>query len=114
MYQVLAKTLANRLKKVIGSVISYTNFVFIKGKQTLDGILISNEVVDEDHKSKKELLLFKFDFEKTYNSVDWKYLDDVMEKMNCPVLWNNWILECVCIVDDKKSYRVLSPFLESI
>jgi hypothetical protein len=29
---------------------------------------------------KKELLLFKVDFEKAYDSVDWKYLDDVMGK----------------------------------
>ncbi|MCI40481.1 cysteine-rich receptor-like protein kinase, partial [Trifolium medium] len=38
--------------------------------QILDGILIANEVVDEARKSKKDLLLFKVDFEKAYDSVD--------------------------------------------
>jgi hypothetical protein len=44
---------------------------------------------------KKELLLFKVDFEKAYDSVDWHYLDTVMGKMNFPTLWRKWIKECV-------------------
>jgi hypothetical protein len=44
-------------------------------------------VVDEARRSKRELMLFKVDFEKTYDSVDWDYLDDVMRKMSFPVLW---------------------------
>jgi len=40
-----------------------------------------------ENKNKKELLLFKVDFEKTYNSVDWNYMDAVMGKMIFPVLW---------------------------
>ncbi|XP_024632905.1 uncharacterized protein [Medicago truncatula] len=46
----------------------------------LDGILIENEVVDEARKFKKELMLFKVDFEKAYDSVDWGYLDSVMKE----------------------------------
>jgi hypothetical protein len=57
--------------------------------------LIANEVVDEARKSKKELLMFKVDFEKAYDSVDWGYLDAVMAKMCFPTLWRKWIKECV-------------------
>jgi hypothetical protein len=32
-------------------------------------------VVDEARQSKKKLMLFKVDFEKAYDSVDWGYLD---------------------------------------
>lgn len=35
------------------------------------------------------------DFEKAYDSVDWGYLDAVMERMSFPVLWRKWIKECV-------------------
>ena len=41
------------------------------------------------------MLLFKVDFEKAYDSVDLKYLDTVMVKMNFPTLWRKWISECV-------------------
>ncbi|KAK2429614.1 hypothetical protein QL285_028038 [Trifolium repens] len=95
LYKILAKVLANRLRLVIGSVISEAQTAFVKSRQILDGVLIANEVVDEARRSKKELLLFKVDFEKAYDSVDWDYLDDVMGKMAFPVLWRKWIRECV-------------------
>jgi hypothetical protein len=53
-------------------------------------------VVDEARKSNKELLLFKVDFEKSYDSVDWGYLDAVMRRMSFQPLWRKWIRECVC------------------
>ena len=93
--QRLATVLANRLRLVIGSVVSDSQSVFVKGKQILDGILIANEVVNEARRLGKELLLFKVDFEKAYDSVDLKYLDAVMVQMNFPTLWRKWISECV-------------------
>jgi len=95
LYKVLAKVLANRLRQVVGSVVFESQSAFIKGKQILDGILIANEVVDEAKRLNKELLVFKVDFEKTYDSVDLRYLDAVMSKMNFPKIWRKWILECV-------------------
>jgi hypothetical protein len=71
LYKILAKVLANRLRMVIGSMISESQTTFVKDRQILDGILIANEVVDEVRKSKIELMLFKVDFEKAYDSVDW-------------------------------------------
>jgi hypothetical protein len=69
IYKILAKVLANRLQSVIGSVISDSESAFIKGRQILDGILVANEIVDEANRHKKELLLFKVDFEKAYDSI---------------------------------------------
>jgi len=95
MYKILAKVLANRLRMVVGKVISETQTTFVKDRHILDGVLIANEVVDEACKLKKDLLLFKVDFEKTHDSVDWNYLDTVMGKMAFPILWQKWIKECV-------------------
>lgn len=51
--------------------------------------------MDEAKKLKKDLLLFKVDFEKAYHSVDWAYLDSVLGRMSFLVLWRKWIKECV-------------------
>ncbi|PNY01074.1 cysteine-rich receptor-like protein kinase, partial [Trifolium pratense] len=96
LYKILAKVLANRLRLVIGSVISEAQSAFVKDRQILDGILVANEVVDEARRSKKELMMFKVDFEKAYDSVDWGYLNDVTGRMSFPTLWRKWIRECVC------------------
>jgi hypothetical protein len=39
--------------------------------------------------------LFKVDFEKANDSIDWRYLEAVMIKMNFPTLWRKWIMECM-------------------
>ena len=91
LYKILAKLLVNRLWGIIGFVVSESRSTFVKNRQILDGILIANEVVDEACKSKKDLMLFKVDFEKAYDSVDWGYLDSVMGRMSFPVLWRKWI-----------------------
>lgn len=44
-------------------------------------ILISNEIVYDIKRKNKEVLLFKVVFEKAYDSVDWKFLDYMMEIM---------------------------------
>ena len=95
MYKILSKVLANRLRSIMGSVISDSQSAFIKGQQILDGILVANEVVDEALKCNKELLLFKVDFEEMYDSIDWGYLDEVMKMMGFPTLWRKWIKECI-------------------
>jgi hypothetical protein len=64
--------------------ISESQSAFIHGRQILDGILIANEMVDEARRLKKEMNLFKVDFEKDFDSVDWCYLNAVMHKM---ILW---------------------------
>lgn len=39
-----------------------------------------NELVDLDKKSKKYCLIFKLDFEKSYNSVSWSFLNYMFSK----------------------------------
>jgi len=46
-------------------------------------------------RSKNDLLLIKVDFEKAYDSVDWRFLGDVMIKMNFPLVWRKCILVCL-------------------
>lgn len=63
-YKVLAKVLANRLRKVIHLLIPDCQFAFVKGRQILDGILVSNELVDDAKKKRKGAVFFKVDFKK--------------------------------------------------
>ena len=52
---------------------------FVEGRQILDEVLITNEVVDEKKRSGEEGVVFKIDFEKAYNHVDWGFLDHVLK-----------------------------------
>ena len=81
LYKLLAKVLANRLKKVMGKVISESQNAFVEGRQILDAVLIANEVVDSRLKSNEGSVLCKLDIEKTYDHVNWKFLFAVLRKM---------------------------------
>lgn len=70
----------------------------MSGRQILDEVLIANELVDEAHKTNKELVLFKVDFEKTYNSVSWEFLDYMMMRMGFHAIWRCWIRECLSML----------------
>ena len=81
LYKLLAKVLANRLKKVVGKVVSSTKSAFVEGRQILDAALIANEVIDSLLKRKESGVLCKLDLEKAYDHINWDFLLSVMQKM---------------------------------
>ena len=64
LHKLLAKVLANRLKSVMGVLVSDNQHAFIQGRQILDATLIANEVVDSRLKTNIPSLLLKLDIEK--------------------------------------------------
>ncbi|KAK2640912.1 hypothetical protein Ddye_022675, partial [Dipteronia dyeriana] len=81
MHKVLAKVLANRLKRVINSVISDSQMTFVKHRQIIDSFVIKKEIIHSWKKDNEEGLLVKLNFEKVYDSVNHSYLDSIMECM---------------------------------
>ncbi|GJX76532.1 RNA-directed DNA polymerase, eukaryota [Tanacetum coccineum] len=94
-YKIIGKLLANRLSRVIGSCVSVEQSAFIKGRNILDGPLILNECMAWYRKRKKELLVFKVDFEKAFDSLRWDYLDVIMENLGFGSKWRTWIDGCL-------------------
>ncbi|KAL4560381.1 hypothetical protein LXL04_032531 [Taraxacum kok-saghyz] len=95
LYKILAKVLANRLKRVIGSVVGENQTAFIKKRNILDGPMIINEMCNWTKKAKRKMLLFKVDFEKAFDSVNWNYLESIMLQMGFGVKWVSWIRGCL-------------------
>ncbi|XP_022014805.1 uncharacterized protein LOC110914312 [Helianthus annuus] len=70
--KMVSKVLANRLKKVIGTVISESQTAFVKDLR-------------------KKVFFFKIDFEKAFDNVNWNFLISIMVQMGFPSRWCNWI-----------------------
>lgn len=83
IHKIISKLLAGRLKKVIGKVISLSQSVFVPKRQLLDGVLVVNELVNN------EFLLFKVDFEKAYDKVSWAFIRFMLRKMGFGAKWKS-------------------------
>ncbi|MCH80431.1 LINE-1 reverse transcriptase like [Trifolium medium] len=104
LYKLITKVLAKRLAKVIDSVIAPNQSTFIKGRNLVDGVLVVNEMVELAKKSKRECLIFKVDFEKAYNLVDWGFLEYMLQRCGFCEKWIGWIR--VCVFAENLSVRV--------
>ncbi|MFS7958360.1 putative RNA-directed DNA polymerase [Helianthus anomalus] len=89
--KVVSKVLANRLKKVLGSVISVNQSAFLKDRLILDGPLILNEVFAWLKKRRDKAFLFKIDFAKAYDNVNWNFVLSIMAQLGFPQRWCLWI-----------------------
>ncbi|GKC86679.1 cysteine-rich receptor-like protein kinase, partial [Tanacetum coccineum] len=81
IHKVLSKVLAGRIKAVMESVIGGSHFAFMKRRQILDCTLIANEVIHPLKKSKEGGLILKVEIEKAYDTVEWIFVDRVLEEM---------------------------------
>ncbi|GMI90398.1 hypothetical protein HRI_002709100 [Hibiscus trionum] len=95
VYKIAAKLLANRLGNVIGEIIGEKQFAFVKGRQILDCALIANELIHDMQHRKKRAVILKADFNKAYDSIDWLFLDKVMDNMGFGTKWRKWINWCI-------------------
>ncbi|GLT87099.1 hypothetical protein SLE2022_051990 [Rubroshorea leprosula] len=95
MYKLLSKVLANRLKAVLPGIISESQSAFLGGRQLVDGVLVLNEVVEEVKRRKQSAFIFKADFAKAYDCVDWTFLEWMMDRLGFGIKWKGWIMECL-------------------
>ena len=81
LYKILAKVLANRLRRVLDKVISPSQNAFVEGRQILDAALIANEAVDSMLRRNDGGVVCKLDIEKAYDHVNWEYVLEVIRRM---------------------------------
>nr|GEX71343.1 RNA-directed DNA polymerase, eukaryota, reverse transcriptase zinc-binding domain protein [Tanacetum cinerariifolium] len=94
-YKIIAKVLANRLARVIDSIISPEQLAFIKQRQILNGPLMVNEVIQLCKCKKSKLMVFKIDFEMAFDTISWDFLFQVMHFMGFNETWFKWISGCL-------------------
>ena len=73
LYKIIAKLLAERLKKVISKLVNKHQMAFIKGRHIMDAALIASECVDTRLRGADSGVMCKLDIEKAYDHVNWRF-----------------------------------------
>jgi hypothetical protein len=64
---------------------------FMSGRNILEGVIILHESIHELQSKKLDGIILKLDFEKAYDKVNWKFLQQAMRMKGCSPSWCAWI-----------------------
>lgn len=89
--KIASKVLANRLNRHIDMLVDLTQSAFIKGRCIIDNIITAQELIFFMQKHRLPGLLLKVDFAKAFDTVDWKFLLDLLRARGFSSKWTGWI-----------------------
>lgn len=89
--KILTKTINERVARVADKIISWTQTAFIPRRNILEGCVILHETLHELKRKGEKGVIFKIDFEKAYDRVNWGFLYEVMKKNNFSPELISWV-----------------------
>lgn len=104
IYKVIAKILTNRIKRVLNSIIGCSQSLFIEGRNISDNILLSHKLFKGyTRKWISPRCVLKVDIRKAYDTLEWSFLQAMLNELGFPQKFIQWTMECVSTV----SYSVM-------
>ena len=95
IYLIIAKLLANRLRLVVPAIISPFQSAFLQGRHMSDNIVMAEEIVAAWRRDRTPGFLWKVDFSKAYDSLDWRFLWNVLRRRGFLETWVRWVKQCL-------------------
>lgn len=98
LVKVITKVMVNCMKGFLQGVVSENQSAFIPGRLISDNILVSYEVMHHlkrKKRGKEGCMALKLDLSKAYDRVGWRYLQEIMLKMDFQERWVRLIMNCV-------------------
>ncbi|KAL3820475.1 hypothetical protein ACJIZ3_006380 [Penstemon smallii] len=101
VYKIASKTIANRLKPIMNSVISDYQSAFVPGRQITDNALVAFEITHFMKKLTRNRvgqMAIKLDLSKAYDRVEWEFLRAVMIRLGFDAIFVDLVMKCVTTV----------------
>ncbi|XP_057418408.1 uncharacterized protein LOC130712598 [Lotus japonicus] len=106
-YKVVTKLLASRISKVLPNLISPNQASFVKGRSTMDNVLIFQEVIHslKSLRGKQGYMAIKLDLEKAYDRLQWPFIVDTMKFFGFDEHFTNIVHHCISSSSMALSWR---------
>ncbi|KAL2920834.1 LINE-1 retrotransposable element ORF2 protein [Bienertia sinuspersici] len=100
LYKIISKILTARIAQVIGEVIDDAQAGFIPGKHIGDNILLATELMKGyGQKFISPRCMLKIDLKKAYDSVEWGFLETILNELGFPNQFVKWVIGCITSVN---------------
>jgi Reverse transcriptase (RNA-dependent DNA polymerase) len=90
-FKIFIKVLTSRLHPVLDRLIGFNQHVFLKGQNFMDNVISAHEILYSMHRFKEPGLLLKLDFEKTFDNVNWNYIQHTFLQQGFDPKWVKWM-----------------------
>jgi hypothetical protein len=90
VYKIVAKILANRLRSLVPKLVHPSQAGFVPGRSLAESCLSVWAGLEAGPKQ-GDYVFLKIDFEKAYDRVEWRFLEDCLKVMNFGSLFRKWV-----------------------
>ena len=90
-YRILAFVLAGRLQKVISLIVSHDQTAYIKNRFMGYNIRLVDDIIDHYDQAQKKGLIFKADFFKAFDSLEWDFMLKTLDFFNFGPSFKQWV-----------------------
>ena len=73
------------------TIISAEQTGYVKGRQILDGIILSHETIHSLKSSKKSGMLLKLDLSKAFDKLNWLFMENLITTFGFDPHWIQWV-----------------------
>lgn len=95
IYKFISKVIANRLKPLLPLLISPEQSGYVEGRQIMDGIILSHEIIHSLKQSKQAGMILKLDLSKAFDKLSWTYIQQMLIAFGFCPMWIRCIMSLI-------------------
>eukprot|EP00253_Pinus_taeda_P019617 PITA_19617 len=91
IYKFISKVIANRLKPLLPLLISPEQAGYVEGRQIMDGIILTHEIIHSLKTSNQTGMILKIDLSKAFDKLSWTYIQKMLNAFGFDPMWVRWV-----------------------
>uniref|UniRef100_A0A803PTQ2 Reverse transcriptase domain-containing protein n=1 Tax=Cannabis sativa TaxID=3483 RepID=A0A803PTQ2_CANSA len=96
LYKCISKLMCTRLAKVLPSIINQNQWAFVQGRSIAHNVMILQDLLKNyKRKNTSPRCALKIDISKAYDTVDWDFLEDLLNAFKLPRKFVDMVMICV-------------------